>query len=96
MLARVMNLRFDHAPEAFAPPPFAQVDVCHLREVTGLELRDQSIASLRPSEFDGQVRMRTLKLPHNLLAWPPAGLFDELNLLTTLRLDIFLLETSPR
>ena len=94
MLARVMTYRFAPALEACDAAPFAQVDLRHLREVTGLDLRGQSIASLRPGEFDGLARMRIPKPPHNLLPSLPPGLFHELYLLTTLRLDIYLLETS--
>ena len=96
MLACVMTYRFAPALEAFDAAPFKQVDPRHLREVSGLDLDDHSIASLRPGEFDGPVRMRTLNLPHNLLASLPPGLFDKLYLLTTLGLDIYVLETSPR
>ena len=96
MLARVMNLRVDPVLEACDAAPFAQVGLRHLREVTGPDLRDQGIASLRPGEFHSLVRMRTLKPPRNLLASLLPGLFDKLNLLTPLRLDIYLLETSRR
>ena len=78
MLACVMTYRFAPALEAFDAAPFKQVDPRHLREVNGLDLRDQSIAILRPGEFDGLMRMRTLEPPHNLLASLPSGLFDEL------------------
>ena len=67
----------------------------HLREITTLDLRNQGIASLRASDFDGLVRLETLDLSGNVLTSLPSGVFDELYLLKTLRLNGNLLQTLP-
>ena len=83
------------AIEAASGEGCAQLTLHHLREITTLDLRNQSIPSLRASDFDGLVRLETLDLSGNVLTSLPPGVFDELYLLKTLRLDGNLLETLP-
>ena len=73
----------------------AELTLHHLREITTLDLSEQSIASLRAGDFDGLVRLDALDLSGNLLTSLPAGVFDELYLLKSVRLDGNLLETLP-
>ena len=73
----------------------AHVTLRHLREITSLDLSNESITSLQAHDFDGLVRLDALDLSGNLLAALPEGVFDELYLLKRLYLDNNLLETLP-
>ena len=73
----------------------AEITLNHLREITTLDLRNQSISSLRAGDFDGLMRLETLDLSGNALTSLPSGVFDELYLLKTLRLDGNQLQTLP-
>ena len=83
------------AIEAVSGEGCARLTLHHLREITTLDLRNQSISSLSASDFDGLVRLETLDLSGNVLTSLPSGVFDELYLLKTLRLNGNLLQTLP-
>ena len=83
------------AIEAVSGEVCARLTLHHLREITTLDLRNQSISSLSASDFDGLVRLETLDLSGNVLTSLPSGVFDELYLLKTLRLNGNLLQTLP-
>ena len=72
-----------------------QVTTRHLREITSLDLSNQSIETLKEGDFDGLVRLQTLDLSYNSLTALPSGVFDELYLLKTLRLNNNQLATVP-
>ena len=83
------------AIEAVSGEGCARLTLHHLREITTLDLRNQSISSLSANDFDGLVRLETLDLSGNVLTSLPSGVFDELYLLKTLRLNGNLLQTLP-
>ena len=66
-----------------------------IREITSLNLSNQSISSLSVGDFDGLVRLDTLDLSGNDLTELPQGVFDELLLLKTLHLDGNQLQSLP-
>ena len=71
------------------------VTLHHLREVTALDLSNQSIVSLSAGDFDGLVRLDFLDLSGNFLTTLPEGVFDELLLVRSLRLDGNQLRSLP-
>ena len=89
------TLQVWRAIEAVSGEGCARLTLHHLREITTLDLRNQSISSLSASDFDGLVRLETLDLSGNVLTSLPSGVFDELYLLKTLRLNGNLLQTLP-
>ena len=64
------------AIEAVSGEGCARLTLHHLREITTLDLRNQSISSLSASDFDGLVRLETLDLSGNVLTSLPSGVFE--------------------
>ena len=75
------------AIEAVSGEGCARLTLHHLREITTLDLRNQSISSLSASDFDGLVRLETLDLSGNVLTSLPDGLFEELSLFDGMQAD---------
>ncbi len=79
----------------------SRVDACgyatvaHLSKITELRLSNESISSLKRSDFRGLPALRVLHLEQNQLADLPEGLFDGLSRLESLRLGFNRLSELP-
>ena len=65
----------------------AAIDATALKDITSLDLSEQSIAALGAGDFEGLIRLATLDLSANQLAALPEGVFDPLFSLRSLFLD---------
>ena len=66
-----------------------------LKDLTALDLQDQSISTLSPGDFDGLIRLQLLNLSGNDLGALPSGLFDPLSSLRSLSLHDNRLASLP-
>ena len=82
---------------AFAPVGTACGDVteAHLASITQLDLYEEKIRTLKPSDFDGLTVLTTLRLDGNELSSLPEGVFDGLTALTQLFLHDNQLSSLP-
>ncbi len=72
-----------------------QVTATHLASITGLNLRNKGISTLKIGDFSGLAALTNLNLYGNQLSSLPVGTFDGLGALTTLRLSGNVVDPLP-